>query len=114
MQALLKVGLVLGIFFSINVFYLLHTDSKELEVIPILKDVVAFVRTLKDGLIAEEKDDSHASKQSDHHSRESKSSVNKDSANERQVHTKPKQSTEKNQRKEQKAKDTTDKHATRM
>ena len=77
MQAVLKIGLVLGIFFAINVFYLLQTDTHELDGIPILKDAVAFVRHLTDGFVRspDEKHDSRAGKQSD---QETRSSVNKD------------------------------------
>ena len=95
MQALLKVGLIMGIFLSINMFYLLQLESDEFEGIPVLKDVMSFVCKLKDGLIAREKDVRHASKQSDHYSQETRLSVNKDSANERQVHTQQEQKSRK-------------------
>ena len=116
MQALLKVGLIVGIFLSIDMFYLLQSESDEFEGIPVLKDVVSFVSKLKDSLIAGEKDVRHTSKQSDHHSQETRLSVNKDSANERQVHTQQEQKVEKpvkSKRVEKATKDTSDKHATK-
>ena len=83
MQLILKIGLVLGIFLAINVFYLLQTDTNELDGIPILKDVVAFVHQVTDGFIrsADEKHESRASKQSNQ-----ETSVNKDGANDKTTH----------------------------
>ena len=85
MQLILKIGLVLGTFLAINVFYLLQTDTDELDGIPVLKDVVEFVRQVTDGFIrsADEKHESRASKQSN---QETRSSVNKDGANDKTTH----------------------------
>ena len=85
MQPVLKIGLVLGIFFAINVFYLLQTDINELEGIPVLKEVVAFVRQVTDGFVksADEHHESRAGKQSN---QETRSSVNKDGANDKTTH----------------------------
>ena len=85
MQPVLKIGLVFGIFFAINVFYLFQTDPDELDGIPVLKDVVAFVRQVTDGFIgsADEHHESRAGKQSD---QETRSSVNKDSSNDKTTH----------------------------
>ena len=85
MQLVLKTGLVLGIFLAINVFHLLQTDTDELDGIPVLKDVVEFVRQVTDGFIrsADEKHESRASKQSN---QETRSSVNKDGANDKTTH----------------------------
>lgn len=79
MQALLKVGLILGIFLSANVYYLLQTDINELEGIPVLADIVSYLHRLKGVLITE---NSHPSKATDHQSKETVSSLNKDSGTE--------------------------------